>query len=104
MSNSVIISVLGVHGHAWFAILALGCTLLVLDSVAGLCCNEARAHREAAGRHDLYSVHDRTDKIRRYGRKARCSRPMSRENERRLPTLEKTSQRISASRRALCVS
>jgi hypothetical protein len=99
VSNLVTISVLGIHLHAWFAILALGCTLLVLDTVSGLCCNEARGRREASGSHISYLASGRTDETAPYGSEAWRSRSGPRESERHLSTSEKSSQRNSASRR-----
>ena len=81
MSNLVTISTLGARLHAWFAILALGCTFLVLDSGSVFWSSEASVLPEAVGSHDLYSVRSRTDETSHYGREARRSRPGPQQNE-----------------------
>ena len=81
MSNLVTISALGARLHAWFAILALGCAFLVLDSGAVPWSSEASVLPEAVGSHVLYSVRSRTDETSHYERKARRSRPGPQQNE-----------------------
>ncbi len=96
MSNLVANSALRVRSHAWIVILTLGWQLLTLDSVCGLCCNEAGGPREAPGGQVLPSIGARAGEMGRFGRSASRSASATQEDERRLHTLERRLQRISA--------